>query len=784
MYRKDNEGWLKHTDFIVLDMIFLQVAFVLAYAVSGYGFNPYATILYRNMALFLELADLIVLVSFGTLKDILKSGYYKDFSTTVQHSIIVGALAILYLFLLQEGQLYSRLALMLTVIIYILITYVVRELWKRHLKKRMVNGDGERSLLIVTTSTVVEQVVDSMKEHNYARYNIAGVAVIDDNWTGRTIRGVKVVANEKTTPQYVCQEWIDEVLVVVPESEPYPTEMMEQLSETGVTIHLNLAKIVQEVGKKQFVERVGEYTVLTTSMNSASSFQLMLKRLIDIVGGLVGCILTGIICIFVGPAIYIASPGPIFFAQERIGKNEFCKDTSNAEQAANLGVFVNNLETTNMLNTGFTIISIAITVWIGLNIYNVVSKEYIQKAIEEYNEEMLILEQKREEKMQFIFKKTVFINLLYMTGKRYYASEFFADLFWNTDKEYEKLDLIIEYEKEYIQCCRFYENSEKLNANRVAEDLIAKYKELGSKEPYTEYADTDPMKNFIRMRLSDVYFYKNMTCDKEQFNLQEMKESVELYETVIDNPSKIEFWDEKVDAYFCNSQGYTLRTMSKHEENEKKKLDYQNSALNKLSVAVSKQPNNGRYNRNLGLVYEDKGDLEKACERYKKAVQIDSFDYKAYNTVVSVELKRLEEEYGIKGRKEKLLNEIDFSNPKDWIEKIDNDILQCQKAEKLMFTFVDTHYNMAKAYMYKYLLEGKVKKELLKAAHNQIDIALELDPKSAGALYTKRNIYEAEGNYAEAKNCAENEVIAGKGDNKYLPSEYDKRMRMKLIAGK
>lgn len=403
---------------------------------------------------------------------------------------------------------------------------------------------------------------------------------------------------------------------------------------------------------------------------------------------------------------------------------------------------------------------------------------------EEYNEEMLILEQKREEKMQFIFKKTVFINLLYMTGKRYYVSEFFADLFWNTDKEYEKLDLIIEYEKEYIQCCRFYENSEKLNANRVAEDLIAKYKELGSKEPYTEYADTDPMKNFIRMRLSDVYFYKNMTCDKEQFNLQEMKESVELYETVIDNPSKIEFWDEKVDAYFCNSQGYTLRTMSKHEENEKKKLDYQNSALNKLSVAVSKQPNNGRYNRNLGLVYEDKGDLEKACERYKKAVQIDSFDYKAYNTVVSVELKRLEEEYGIKGRKEKLLNEIDFSNPKDWIEKIDNDILQCQKAEKLMFTFVDTHYNMAKAYMYKYLLEGKVKKELLKAAHNQIDIALELDPKSAGALYTKRNIYEAEGNYAEAKNCAENEVIAGKGDNKYLPSEYDKRMRMKLIAGK
>lgn len=321
MYRKNTNGWLKHIDFIILDLICLQIAFVLAYFIRHGNIHLYNDFLYRNMAIIIELIDLMVLLLFGTLKGVLKRGHYKEFVKTLNHVLIVGLLAVLYLFTIQKGIMFSRFVLFLAIAIYLVLTYIVREIWKRHLKKRMVNGDGERSLLIVTTSTVVEQVVDSMKEHNYARYNIAGVAVIDDNWTGRTIRGVKVVANEKTTPQYVCQEWIDEVLVVVPESEPYPTEMMEQLSETGVTIHLNLAKIVQEVGKKQFVERVGEYTVLTTSMNSASSFQLMLKRLIDIVGGLVGCILTGIICIFVGPAIYIASPGPIFFAQERIGKN-------------------------------------------------------------------------------------------------------------------------------------------------------------------------------------------------------------------------------------------------------------------------------------------------------------------------------------------------------------------------------------------------------------------------------------------------------------------------------
>ena len=109
--------------------------------------------------------------------------------------------------------------------------------------------------------------------------------------------------------------------MVIPEHLPYPEDLIEQLTETGVTVHLNLSKITNKTGKRQFVEKVGNYTVLTTSLNYASFGQLFLKRLMDIFGGLAGCIFTGIITLFVGPAIYIASPGPIFFSQERVGKN-------------------------------------------------------------------------------------------------------------------------------------------------------------------------------------------------------------------------------------------------------------------------------------------------------------------------------------------------------------------------------------------------------------------------------------------------------------------------------
>lgn len=46
-----------------------------------------------------------------------------------------------------------------------------------------------------------------------------------------------------------------------------------------------------------------------------------MKRAMDIAGGVVGCLITGLLYLVVAPCIYIKSPGPIFFSQVRVGKN-------------------------------------------------------------------------------------------------------------------------------------------------------------------------------------------------------------------------------------------------------------------------------------------------------------------------------------------------------------------------------------------------------------------------------------------------------------------------------
>lgn len=314
---------MKHVDFIILDILCLQAALTLAYACSGYGWDIYTPILYRNVAMFLGLADLMLLICRETMKGVIRRGHFREFTMTVKQAVFIEGIALLYLFLLQEGQNYSRPVLLLMPVCYSVVAYAVRELWKWHLQKKKTSDEGKSALLIAASEDVVERVVKTIKENNYAQYMVAGVSLIGGGKysVGEKIDGVPVVAEEAGIPHYVCQDWIDEVLVVTSDEVPYPGKLLSQLMETGVTVHLGLAKVMGEPGKKQFVEKIGPYTVLTTSINYASSFQLFLKRVMDIMGGLVGCTITVLLLPFVGTAIYLASPGPIFFAQERVGKN-------------------------------------------------------------------------------------------------------------------------------------------------------------------------------------------------------------------------------------------------------------------------------------------------------------------------------------------------------------------------------------------------------------------------------------------------------------------------------
>ena len=320
MYKKNSDGWLKHIDFILLDLICIQAAFFISYVLRLDDWNPYAVSLYRNMAVFIELADTIIIFLFDSYKNVLKRGYYIEFTSAVKQAIMIILLASLYLVTVHDGNEYSRMALYLMGGFYCVLTYVARILWKKYLKNRM-STEGDRSLVIITTSKIASQVVRNIKENNFERFQMNGIIILDRDMIGEKIHGVPVVANLENAAEFLCQGWVDEVFVNLDEDVSYPKELIERCREMGITVHLNLAKISGSTGGKQTVEKIGTYTVLTTSINYMTMKQAFMKRMVDIVFGLAGCLATCVIFIFVAPVIYISSPGPIFFSQERVGKN-------------------------------------------------------------------------------------------------------------------------------------------------------------------------------------------------------------------------------------------------------------------------------------------------------------------------------------------------------------------------------------------------------------------------------------------------------------------------------
>ncbi len=320
MYKKKSKGWLKHSDFILLDMIFQQMAFILAYSIRfGLG-NPYLNKEYLNLAIVYLLVDFLVAILFDSFKNILKRGKYQEFLAVVKHVLLVEGATVFYLFSTQRGAIYSRISFYLMILLYVVLSYIGRLLWKRRFRNGRFYG-ANKSLLIIASKESLQGSIENILNANYNIYSTVGTVVTDADCKGQEIAGVPVVANYKDVVDYVCREWVDEVFLSLDFPREEETELIETLTQMGVAVHMAITRADHIAANRQQVERLGNYTVLTTSVRFATPAELTMKRLMDIAGGLVGCLITLLLLIFVGPVIYISSPGPIFFAQERIGRN-------------------------------------------------------------------------------------------------------------------------------------------------------------------------------------------------------------------------------------------------------------------------------------------------------------------------------------------------------------------------------------------------------------------------------------------------------------------------------
>ena len=121
----------------------------------------------------------------------------------------------------------------------------------------------------------------------------------------------------------IADQPVDEVLVALPIDKygPLVEMIVRQCEEQGIIVRVRTEMSHLQVARS-YVDELQGVPVMTIQSGPADSWQLIMKRVIDVVGSAALLVALAPLFAVVGWLIRKDSPGPVFFTQERIGFNK------------------------------------------------------------------------------------------------------------------------------------------------------------------------------------------------------------------------------------------------------------------------------------------------------------------------------------------------------------------------------------------------------------------------------------------------------------------------------
>ncbi len=319
MYQRIPSQWLKHLDFMVLDIICMEAAFLAACALIEQSMLSSQDKIYSNMAVILLLLNIVVVFFCESYKGILRRGYYKEFIAAVKQALYILACFLILIFLGGTVQQYSRGVLVAFWAIYVILSYAMRILLKKYVLSHRQTKRKRLKMYLVTESHMAEEVIACFLRNNYSDLELESVAVIDQDLTGTKISGVPVTGSKQNMMEYIQLQWIDAVFFNCSAGCSI-SELVKDCTDMGFTVYLRLQEM-EGYGGYQSIERLGGFEVLSCNTNPMSMRDACVKRMIDVAGALLGCTAVLFLTVILCPVIKIKSPGPLFFSQIRVGRN-------------------------------------------------------------------------------------------------------------------------------------------------------------------------------------------------------------------------------------------------------------------------------------------------------------------------------------------------------------------------------------------------------------------------------------------------------------------------------
>ena len=309
---------------MLVDTIVLVISYFLAWMIRFVG--PMAATAVRTrsfqqymMMLILIIPVYLLLYQAFTLYTPMRMQGRRLVLANIIKANSLGLLILMFTFyMVNEGD-YSRSTYIMFYVINIILQWCTRMLIFTLLRDMREKGLNQKQMICVGYSRAAEEYIDRVLANPQWGYVIRGI--LDDNVpAGTEYRGIKVLGRIANLNIILPENRLDEIAITLGLSEYYRLEEIVALCEKS-GVH---TKFIPDYNKiiptKPYTEDILGLPVINIRyVPLNNTFNALIKRAMDIVGSIVGIIVTSPLMILMCLIIKLTSPGPLIYKQERVG---------------------------------------------------------------------------------------------------------------------------------------------------------------------------------------------------------------------------------------------------------------------------------------------------------------------------------------------------------------------------------------------------------------------------------------------------------------------------------
>lgn len=321
---KDNQKVFNRL-LVLIDAVITAFSLILAYIVKFYVLNDGPGVgvlpLSEYITLLVFIVPIYLLIYFACSVYAPKRTVRRRFEIygIVKANTIGIVVLIVILYMIIKEINFSRSVMALFYIFNVGITSWVRLVLRKSLRTMRSRGYNLKHMLLVGYSRATEEYIDRLTDNPQWGYVACGI--LDDHVPAGTLyKGVKVLGTLGNLEIILPENKLDEIAITLPLKDYDNLEEIVHICEKSGVHTKFIPDYNSMIPSKPYTEDLMGLPVINIRyVPLTNTGNIIIKRMIDIIGSLAGIIITSPIMLISAIAVKCSGSGPVIFQQERVG---------------------------------------------------------------------------------------------------------------------------------------------------------------------------------------------------------------------------------------------------------------------------------------------------------------------------------------------------------------------------------------------------------------------------------------------------------------------------------